>query len=314
MALLTPRRLVAAALGAAALLAAMPAGWQRGWTPAVGALLWLPARPMAYGLSLVRVRLRAPDDPYPARPEELRTALESADRLQGELDAERLRADRLEAQLRELSEVVERDRRGGWRPILATVVERNAGRPPGLLGLDAGAGQGIAEGDPVVTGGNRLVGRIAGGVGAWRSFVVPLDDRRSGRIDALVVPAEKPASGAGARDGILVQVVAKADRTLEGELESNAPVKAGDAVVLSDATWPHAAQGMRLGLVESVGPLDSNPLRRRITVRMEFDPARLSKVTVKTAAAGGAAPASGAPAAPAATPPAGARKKGKGAA
>jgi hypothetical protein len=128
MALLTPRRLVAAALGAAALLAAMPAGWQRGWTPAVGALLWLPARPMAYGLSLVRVRLRAPDDPYPARPEELRTALESADRLQGELDAERLRADRLEAQLRELSEVVERDRRGGWRPILATVVERNAHR------------------------------------------------------------------------------------------------------------------------------------------------------------------------------------------
>jgi hypothetical protein len=59
-----------------------------------------------------------------------------------------------------------------------------------------------------------------------------------------------------------------------------------------------------LGFVEAVGPLDSNPLRRRITVRMEFDPARLAKVTVKTAS-GPAAPPS-APVAP--VPP----RKGKG--
>jgi hypothetical protein len=42
---------------------------------------------------------------------------------------------------------------------------------------------------------------------------------------------------------------------------------------------------MRIGVVESEGALDANPLRRRITVRMESDPLRQSRVVVKVRAA-----------------------------
>jgi hypothetical protein len=91
---------------------------------------------------------------------------------------------------------------------------------------------------------------------------------------------------------VLVQLVPQGGRTLVGELETGpdgraADVRPGDSVLLSDATWRPAAQGMRIGLVESVGALDSNPLRRRITVRMEADPARLGRVVVKVQDAAG---------------------------
>jgi hypothetical protein len=45
---------------------------------------------------------------------------------------------------------------------------------------------------------------------------------------------------------------------------------------------------MRIGIVESVGPLDANPLRRRVSVRMESDPLRLSRLVVKVQDAPGA--------------------------
>ena len=51
----------------------------------------------------------------------------------------------------------------------------------------------------------------------------------------------------------------------------------GDEVVLADASWPASALGTRIGFVESVGALDSNPLRRRVTVRMDCDPSRLGE-------------------------------------
>jgi hypothetical protein len=70
-------------------------------------------------------------------------------------------------------------------------------------------------------------------------------------------------------------------------------VKPGDPVILSDATWKPGAQGMRIGTVEAVGVLDANPLRRRVEVRMDADPARVGRVVVKVSAAG--APAGGQP-------------------
>ena len=63
-----------------------------------------------------------------------------------------------------------------------------------------------------------------------------------------------------------------------------------DDVVLADATWPPSALGTRIGTIESTGPLDSNPLRRRVTVRMDCDPARLGEdVIVKVRDADGGA-------------------------
>ena len=54
-------------------------------------------------------------------------------------------------------------------------------------------------------------------------------------------------------------------------------VDIGATFVLADATWPSSALGTRIGTVESAGPLDSNPLRRSVIVRMDCDPTRLGE-------------------------------------
>jgi hypothetical protein len=136
----------------------------------------------------------------------------------------------------------------------------------------------------------------AGSAGAGRSLVVPLDDRRAGRIDAVVM-ALPPALPAGAKPppkppapvAVLVQLLPAGKGRLVGEFDPSGEVKPGDAVILSDATWKPAAQGMRIGTVEAVGVLDANPLRRRVEVRMDVDPSRVGRVVVKVAAAGAAA-------------------------
>ena len=294
MPFVSSRRILVIALGGAALLSALPQSFQTPWSGTLATVLWAPLVPGASVLAWARDRVRAPAEPYQGLPEELRTTREGRDQLQGELDAAQLRVGQLERELGELSGYRPADR-AGWQPRLATVIERGAGRPAGLLGIDVGTAQGIA----------------AGGA-ENRSWVSPLDDRRCGLIDAIVLPetADGSSDGSGgtgaggkkadkagradksdkARNGtratVLVQLVPQGNRTLVGELESPADVKPGDSVLLSDAGWRPAAQGMRIGVVESEGALDANPLRRRITVRMESDPLRVARVVVKVRVSG----------------------------
>jgi cell shape-determining protein MreC len=311
MPFVSSRRILVIALAGAALLSALPQSVQTPWSGTLATVLWAPLVPGASVLAWARDRIRAPTEPYQGLPEELRAAREGRDQLQGELDAVQLRAEQLERELGELSGYRPADR-AGWQPRLATVIERGAGRPAGLLGIDVGTAQGIGEGDPVVVGGNQVIGIIAAGGAENRSWVIPLDDRRCGRIDAIVLPeaadGSSDASGGaaavgkktakagktdkadkarnGTRATVLVQLVPQGNRTLVGELESPADVKPGDSVLLSDAAWRPAAQGMRIGVVESEGALDANPLRRRITVRMESDPLRVARVVVKVRVSG----------------------------
>jgi cell shape-determining protein MreC len=300
MPFVSSRRILVIALGGAALLSALPQSFQTPWSGTLAGVLWAPLVPGASVLAWARDWVRAPAEPYQGLPEELRAAREDRDRLQGELDATQMRVGELERELREISGYRPADR-AGWQPRLATVIERGAGRPAGLLGIDVGTAQGIGEGDPVAVGANQIIGMIAAGGAENRSWVIPLDDRRCGRIDAIVRPeaadGASDASGGtaaggkkadkadkarnGTRATVLVQLVPQGNRTLVGELESPANVKPGDSVLLSDAAWRTAAQGMRIGVVESEGALDANPLRRRITVRMESDPQRQSRVVVK---------------------------------
>ncbi|MFZ4466708.1 MAG: rod shape-determining protein MreC [Phycisphaerales bacterium] len=280
-------RLLSGAVVGAVLLSALPQRSFVGWSGAVATAMWAPLWPITSLLAIVRDRVRAPDEPHPGLPSALRQSLEDRDRVQGELDAARLRVRQLEAELGEIA-AYRPSRDAGWRPLAATVVARSAGRPPGLFAIDAGSDQGVQPGDPVVVGGNRLLGIVAAGGAGDRSLVVPLDDRRAGRIDAIAQPSA-PA-GAPIPAGVFVQLVPAGNGRLVGELESEATVRPGDPVLLSDAAWKPSAQGMRVGVVERVGKLDSNPLRTRIDVRMETEPARVGRVIVKVAAGQGARP------------------------
>jgi cell shape-determining protein MreC len=296
----TSQRLLTGAVALAALCAALPERSQAAWSGAVSVALWAPLWPATALLSLARNAIRPSDPPYEGLPEALRDALSERDRLQGEFDAASLRLRQVETELGELTGY-RPGREDGWRPRLATVVQRSAGRPPGLFVIDQGPEHGVDKGDPVVVGGNRLVGLVAGGsAGAGRSLVIPLDDRRAGRIDAVVMappPAPpvgaKPPSKPPAAVPVLVQLLPAGNGRLIGEFDPSGEVKPGDPVILSDATWKPGAQGMRIGTVEAVGVLDANPLRRRVEVRMDADPARVGRVVVKVSAAG--APAGGQP-------------------
>lgn len=281
MAFLTSRRLLGGALALCAALALTPSAWQAPWTPELAAVVMAPLRPATHGLAVLRDWLRPPYQPYPGLPPEAARLAEERDALQGELDRERIRSAALEQQLRELRVVVDADTRGGWRPVLATIVERPGGKRKGLAVLDTGTARGLEAGDPVVVGGNRLVGRVIEPLGKFRADMVPLDDGRTGRLDALVYPANKPAGST--KDAIMLQLQPDSPGLLSGEADKAAAVRPGDVVLLNDRTWKGAAQGMRLGTVERTGPLDSNPLRVRVDVRMDVETARLGAVTVKVA-------------------------------
>jgi hypothetical protein len=181
-------RLLSGAVVGAVLLSALPQRSFVGWSGAVATAMWAPLWPITSLLAIVRDRVRAPDEPHPGLPGALRQSLEDRDRVQGELDAARLRVRQLEAELGEIA-AYRPSRDAGWRPLAATVVARSAGRPPGLFAIDAGSDQGVQPGDPVVVGGNRLLGIVAAGGAGDRSLVVPLDDRRAGRIDAIAQPS-----------------------------------------------------------------------------------------------------------------------------
>jgi cell shape-determining protein MreC len=280
VAIVSQQRMLVAALAAATLLAFTPSSWMAPWSGEVAAVLTSPVRPMSRVLAWARDLLRSPYDPYEGLAPDAARLAQERDLLQGELDRERMRSATLEKQLQDLRVVVDADTRGGWRPVLASVVERPSARQK-RYGLDAGEASGIAEGDPVVAGGNRLVGRIAGPLQRAKAYFVPLDDGVLGRLDALVYPAQRLSNSP--RNATMIQLLPIGGGRLRGELERDAPVQPGDVVLLNDATWKPAAQGMRVGIIERVGALDSNPLRTGVEVRMDPDPSRVGGVTVKVA-------------------------------
>ena len=154
--------------------------------------------------------------------------------------------------------------------------------PPGMspTGASHASGQGSpsAPAEPTAAAVKRrqvlLLAGIAGTIVAGTLLSVSLTGTKGN--DA------PPAKPQGPRGNVLVQLRPKGDRRLEGVLESpsngqGAEVRVGDEVVLADATWPSSALGTRIGTVESAGPLDSNPLRRSVVVRMDCDPTRLGE-------------------------------------
>ncbi len=262
----------------ACVLAFTPSAWMAPWSSELSLVVTAPVRPLQAGLRMVASWVRPPHDPYAGISDDAARLAQERDVLQGELDRERIRNATLERQLLELRVVVDADSRAGWRPVLAAVVERPAGKRE-LFGLNAGSAHGVAEGDPVVVGGNRLVGRVVGPVDASHSWMIPSDNGRIGRIDGLVYPANR-LTGA-ARDATIIQLVPDGRGRMRGEIDRAATVHPGDIVLLNDTTWKDAAQGMRLGTVDRVGALDSNPLRTGVEVVLDIEPIRVGTVTIK---------------------------------
>ncbi|MBL9142001.1 MAG: hypothetical protein JNK53_09065 [Phycisphaerae bacterium] len=278
MAILSRQRFLAAGLVLAGVLSFVPSPWMAPWSSEFALVVTAPVRPVQAGLAWLRQWLRPPYEPYAGLAPDAARLAQERDILQGELDRERMRSAALERQLQEYRVVVDADTRGNWRPVMASVVERPGGRRKDF-GLSAGHAFGVAEGDPVVVGGNRLVGRVVGPVDASHAWMTSTDDARLGRIDGLVYPGARASDAR--RAATMIQLTPVGQGRLRGEIDRTAIVEPGDVVLLNDTTWKDAAQGMRIGVVDRVGAMDSNPLRTGVEVVMEVEPARVGPVTLK---------------------------------
>ncbi len=261
-----------------AVLCLFPAKWLASFTNDLSAVLWLPLRPPAHGLTILRHWLRPPQED--AGPRDAQFLLDERDRFRALWHAERLRAEDLAQQLSQLDRANKMDRGGvPVEPLLASVTGRGVGSSERFLALNAGMREGVQAGDPAVIGGDLLVGRVVGDPTEVSCWLAPLTDPSTGRLDVYLAPADRPE--APPSEGTLAQVRPDARGFLVGEVDEAGKVGEGDVVRLADPTWKAAAQGMRVGRVRSVRLSDRNPLRSVVEVECGADPDRLRQVTLK---------------------------------
>jgi cell shape-determining protein MreC len=267
-----------AALIASAALAMVPARLLTPWTNDLSALLWVVLRPPAHLLTTFRHWLRPAGEESSGK--DLQLLIDDRDRLRALWHSEQLRAEELQQRL----EQIERTARNNpvnapVLPVLATVVGRGVGASERFLSLGAGARDGVCEGDPAVIGGDLLVGRVMGAPSEVSSWLAPILDASSGRLDVYISPADRPEARPG--EGVKAQVRTNGRGALVGEVDGSGRVTEGDVVRLWDPTWKPAAQGMRIGVVRRVGRSDRSPLRTQVEVECAVDPLRLRQVTLK---------------------------------
>ncbi|MBM4113960.1 MAG: rod shape-determining protein MreC [Phycisphaerae bacterium] len=258
-------------------LSLMPPSWLVPWSADVAAIAWFPLRPLEKALATVRLLLRRPVEADPALDERSARLTEERDRFRGLWYAEQLHSRELRERL-EAIEGVQRSARSIARPVAARVLSRPPGPESRMFVIDAGSDLGVASGDPVVVRGDLLVGRVTGSPSAGRSSVAQLGNKAMSRIDALVVPAGRDESSAGAL--VPIQLAPNSDGVLSGEVTAGSGVSQGDEVRLADPSWTPASQGLRIGRIRSLKPLERNPLRLTAEVEFEFEPSRVGIVVV----------------------------------
>ena len=238
-----------------AALAFAPPAWL-GWSAEVGAVLWIPLNPIAHVAASARSWLRPSRPDLP--PVEVEALLEERETLRALATRLRIELDLAEAELAAL-EGEPRPPQGGASPLAATVL---VVEPDGRMRINKGARHDVAAGDPVVEGGEILVGRIADPPGAAWSVVVPAEHRAGGTLRARLSASDDPSARATL---VLLEPTGDGWR---GETDEGLAM-AGATLRLDDPAWPASAQGLLLGRVARVRAIDQRPL----LVEIEVDPA-----------------------------------------
>ena len=259
----------------------LPGSALRPWIGDVASLVWLPLRPGTWVLASIRHVLRPDSDVSSSR--DVQLLAEERDRYRALWHAERLRAEDLAQRLTQLDRTAQLDRGGApVDPMLVTVLGGGAGPGGRFLTLSAGRTQGVGSGDPVVVGGDQLVGRVAGDPAPITCWMAPITDSSIGRLDVYVTPADRPE--AAPSESVRAQLRPDSRGLLLGEVDASGRVHEGDVVRLDDRQWKRSAQGMRVGTVRAVRRGDRNPLRSMIEVEVGLDLSRLRQVTMKVEA------------------------------
>ena len=252
-----------------AALAFAPPAWL-GWSAEVGAVLWIPLNPIAHVAASARAWLRPPRPDLP--PVEVEALLEERDTLRALATRLRIELDLAEAELAAL-EGEPRPSRAGSSPLAATVLVVET---DGRMRLNKGLRHGVAAGDPVVEGGEILVGRIADPPGGAWSMVVPAEHRAAGTLRARLSANEDPS---GEATLVLLEPLGDGWRAETDEGFANP----GATLRLDDPAWPSSAQGLLLGRVSQVRRIDQRPLLVEIAVKPAWDAGASATLVVRRA-------------------------------
>ncbi len=256
------------------LLSFMPTGWLVPWTNRLSEIVRLPLVPLGDIATSARVWLTVDDSLVATRDEfDLLERERNEYRRLYHASAERVRElEGLVGSLRGLPPV---DAVGEYVAIEVDVIGSDPSAPRGPLQVNAGTRRGLRGGGVAIHRGDVLVGRVMREVGPTTAWIQPA--LATGLIDARVTPAA--LADAGGRDDVAVQLEPEGGgwRTT---VDRSVAVTPGMVVRLHDAGWSRFAQGLAIGIVREVAPLESNPTRLEVRIRPVEDPRRLDRFLV----------------------------------
>lgn len=258
----------------------LPVSWIRPWSNVLAGLVSIPVQPLGdFGVRLARW-IWPPQDPLAHESPRVQQLSEQLEIARQTAHVKQLRIEALQEELRELQQA--RQFHGGAVPIdtlYARITGRGPDRAGGLVRLNVGRRNGVTPDAVAVFRGVHLVGRVAEDVGRVSCWLISLTDPASGYIEVALVPLAAPDLSRSQVPRIQVQADGRGG--LVGEIDRDVRVSPGDVAELHDMAWPQSAQGMKVGIVESVSPKESQPLLNNVVIRPEYQAHRLSSVILK---------------------------------
>jgi len=240
-------------------------------------VLEVAVSPVSLALGFFGVHARAED-----RPRVVADDLAEANRRIERLLADNLRLEMRVEDLRRknaaLQDLREHFDRGDYTFRQATVMGRALDRDSRTMVINRGRAHDVAV-DHIVVDGPYLVGRVTDTTRVTAD--VRLVNAPGMRLDAILLPEDwggGPVPAERRRQAVQFQPEG-ADR-FAAQLHQRVAAEVGDVAHLRDDFWPPAAQGLVLGRVTAIEPVDDPPLRKRITIEPMVNLNYLTEVTV----------------------------------
>lgn len=192
---------------------------------------------------------------------------------------------REQSRVRDLQGIIEQLQRATFpgstakfNPLWAPIGLRSPFSGLGQVTLNRGSSNGVTPGTVAVYNGVQLVGQVKSDISSVQCALLPLANKDTGMLSVRAVPKGGDGTLPG---GTTFQIEPVGDGTFLGEPDNSLVISAGEDVLLFDQNWPETAQGMVVGVVESVSGSDAKPLRQRVIVRPTLQVAQLHQVLLK---------------------------------
>lgn len=277
--LFTSARVFPAVIAITLAIALLPERWL-GWTSVPAEIVGLPFGPFGDGLNRTGDWLRPPPPTAGSRitsPEEVARLADDLELFRRLLFQEQAKNEELRTRIQQLESGGMEVSTSGVKKLTAAVVVRSPGQPFGSVILNRGSNQGVSM-PAVAMYFGQILGRMVD-VSEVQCTLLPLANQQNSWITAVIRSKDKPPASLETLPTTL-QFKPVRDGTLIADVDKAYVIVAGDIALLRDGAWPRAAQGARIGIVESVRIKDADPLRNVVTVRPQHQVAQVTYVTL----------------------------------